>query len=115
MRIYICHPYGRRHGLSDEMLEENALRAIEWGRKLIEMGHNPFIPNLYHFVHKGWDFSPDEDFWLNLVSHWLLFCDAVFVAEKPKWKGSGVQYEIDMAHKIGIPVYYSLEEIPFGR
>ncbi len=112
MRIYIAHTYGRRHGLSDGLLERNALKSIGWGRKLIERGHNPFIPNLYHFVHRDWDFSPDEDFWLQLVTDWLRFCDAVFVAEMPRWNNSGVQSEIDLAHHLNMPVYYSLEEIP---
>jgi len=90
MRIYVAHTYGRRHGLSNNLCERNAYRSIEVGRELIKRGHNPFIPNLYHFVHTGWDFSPEEDFWLRLVSDWLRFCDAVLVARKPEWEGSGV-------------------------
>ena len=112
MRVYLAHTYGRRHGLSDSQCESNALKSIEWGRKLITKGHNPFIPNLYHFVHNGWDFSPDEDFWLKLVTEWLCYCQAVFVAEMPSWEGSGVQFEIDLARKLGMPVYFSIKEIP---
>ena len=111
MLIYVAHTYGRRHGLSDSECEFNAYSSIAWGRKLIMKGHNPFIPNLYHFVHGGWDFSPDEDIWLPLVSHWLRFCDALFVAEMPPWEGSGVQHEIDLAKSLNMPIFYSLEEI----
>jgi len=38
MRVYISHPYGRRHGMSDIECEINTWRSIEWGRKLIELG-----------------------------------------------------------------------------
>lgn len=111
-KIYVAHVYGRRHGEPEEELEKNALKSIEWGRKCIKIGWNPFIPNLFHFVHKDWRFSPDEDFWLELVTEWLNFCDALFVAEMPSWKNSGVQYEIEMAQEMGIPVYLDFSEIP---
>ena len=74
-------------------------------------GHNPFIPNFYHFVHSGWDVEVDEDVYLKIVTEWLPFCDALLVAEKPDWEGSGVQREIDLAKMWGIPVYYSVEDV----
>ena len=111
-KLYIAHTYGRRHLLPEKQLERNALKSIVWGRKCIEKGWNPFIPNLFHFVHSGWEFSPDEDFWLNLVSEWINFCDALFVAEMPIWHNSGVEYEIELAKKLNIPVYYFFQDIP---
>ena len=57
----------------------------------------------------------DEDDWHALVSEWLIFCDAVLVATEPRGEDSGVQKEIDQAREMGIPVYYSLEEIPDAR
>lgn len=111
MRIYVAHTYGRRHGLEMKECEINAYKSIAWGRKLIEMGHNPFVPNLWHFIHTGWNYSPDEDLWLRLVTEWIRFCDALLVAEMPPWGGSGVQTEIDIAEALGIPVYWSIEEI----
>ena len=41
----------------------------------------------------------------------IRFCDALLVAEMPPWGGSGVQTEIDIAEALGIPVYWSIEEI----
>lgn len=79
--------------------------------EVAKLGHNPFIPNLYHWVHCNWPDSPSEDYWLNTVKEWLRFCDALFVAEMPPWEGSGVQVEIDMAHCIGIPVFYTLGDL----
>lgn len=112
MRIYVAHTYGRRHGLSAIECESNTYKAIKVGRTLIELGHNPFIPNLFHFVHHGWEFSPDEDFWLRLVTEWLRFCDALLVAEMPPWKNSGVEYEIFQAKMLGMTIYNSLWDVP---
>lgn len=111
-KIYVAHPYGRRWGLTDEECEENALKSIEWGRKLIKLGWNPFIPNLFHYVHIGWRDTPDEDTYFNLVSEWIEVCDALFVAEIPPWKHSGVVREIEIAGRLGIPVYYKIEDLP---
>lgn len=114
MRIYVAHTYGRRHGLSDKECERNAWKSIEVGRLLIMKGHNPFIPNLYHFVHKNWNKTLPDNLWLTLVSEWLHFCDALLVAEMPPWDGSGVQHEIDIANKLKLPIYYSIDDIPDG-
>ena len=112
MKIYVAHTYGRRHGLTDAECEVNALKSIAFGRALIMRGHNPFIPNLWHFVHKKWVDSPHEDHWFMLVSEWLKFCDAILIAEMPPWEESGVQRELEMAHDLGLIVYHSLNEVP---
>ena len=115
IRVYLAHTYGRRHGLSDEECERNAYKSIEWGRKLIDLGFNPFIPNLYHFVHKNWSATKDEEVWLEMTVEWLRQCDALFVAELPEWEDTGVRREIDVAKEMGIPIYYSLEELREGE
>ena len=111
-KMYVSHTYGRRHGLSDEECESNAYKALEYGRILILKGWNPYIPNLFHFVHKGWRGSPEEDKYFELVSEWIIHCDALFVAEMPKWTNSGVQKEIEIADKLGILVYWRIEDVP---
>jgi len=113
MKIYVAHTYGRRHGLSEAECETNALKAVEIGRALIKKGHNPFIPNLWHFIHKGWQDSPQENHWFTLVSEWLQFCDAILIAEMPPWENSGVERELELAKSLGLTVYYSLDEIPY--
>jgi hypothetical protein len=112
MKIYVAHTYGRRHGLNDLECEINTLKSIAVGRKLIRKGHNPFIPNLYHYVHKGFPDSPEEDKWFEIVSEWVQYCDALLVAELPEWEGSGVGREIRIAQTLNIPVYFHLEDIP---
>ena len=114
MKIYIAHTYGRKHGMDDDTLEKNAYLSIWWGRQIILKGHNPFIPNLFHFVHKDWPESPDEERYFSLVSDWIEDCDALFVARMPSWEGSGVAREVKIAEELGIPIYYSINDIPVG-
>lgn len=111
MKIYVAHTYGRRHGLSEEECEANTLKAIKVGRKLIKMGHNPFIPNLWHYIHKNWNDTLNEDKWLSLVSEWIANCDVLLVASMPKWDGSGVSSEIHIAQELGIYVCWDIEDI----
>lgn len=112
MKVYVAHTYGRRHGLSNIPCEINMWKSIDWGRRIILMGHNPFIPNFYHLIHSGWEVQLDESKYFDLVSDWIKDCDALFVAERPEWEGSGVDREIKMAVKLGKPVYYNIGEIP---
>ena len=98
MRIYVIFPYGRRHGLPDKECELNVLESLEITRELIRMGHNPFCPLLWHYVHLGWRDSPDEEKYYELVSEWLPLCHTVLVTKIPPWEG-GVQREIELAHK----------------
>lgn len=112
MKIYVIGVYGRRHGLNDLECEANALKSVALGRELITKGHNPYIPNLFHFVHKGWSSSPGEGKWFKIVSEWMQYCDAVFVGEVPNWEDSGVHREIQMAIAMDKPIFYKLEDVP---
>ena len=115
MKVYIAHSYGRRHGVSEETLEKNFVASIFWTRELIKLGHKPFNPLFFHVVHKDWDESPDEKTYFDLVACWIENCDCLFVAKQPSWTNSGVNREIKIAEKLGIPVIYSLEDIPNER
>jgi len=115
LKVYIAHTYGKRHGLSKKQYTVNALKSIDWGIEVVKKGHNPFIPNLYHFVQERWEQKDgkgaSEDTWFNFVSAWLKECDALFVAELPKWDG-GVMAEIEMAKAMKIPIYWDIREVP---
>ena len=112
-RIYVAHSYGRRHGLSPKECELNAYKSINYGVKLIEKGHNPFIPNLYHFVWRAMgDNSPPELTWLDMVKEWLRFCDAILIAEMPPYPNSGVAEELRLAEALGLKIYRHIDEVP---
>jgi len=36
------------------------------------------------------------------------------ILESPPWLDSGVAKELELAEKIGIQIFYSLEEVPSG-
>ena len=113
MRIYIAHSYGRRHNLTDKECEANVRRCIEnFVRPIILKGHNPFPPLLWHYIHIGWEDSPDEATYFRLVSDWIEDCDALLVAEMPPWENSGVAREVKIAQALGKAIYWDLESIP---
>ena len=112
MRIYIAHNYGRRRGASLEELQRNVNNSIKLGLRLIEKGHNPFIPNLFHYVHLMANGSILETKFFELVSEWVGFCDALLVGTPPMGKVSGVRDEIKIAQDKGLEIYYSIDDVP---
>ena len=108
MKVYIASPYGRRKGCSDEECETNVNRAIGVGRKLITLGHIPFVPHLFHYLHEGWDGSPNEDEWLKMCLAFVPFCDCVL---RLKGESVGADNEVALAKVFNKKVYYNIEEL----
>jgi len=112
MRIYVAHNYGRRRGASLETLQRNVDSSIKIGIKLIKKGHIPIIPLLYHYVHLMANDSIPESVFIEIGNELVKISDAILVATPPSDKGSDIYGEIDIAKDIGIPVFYSIGEIP---
>ena len=112
IRVYVASPYGRRIGNSDKQCEDNVQRAIDAGRELITLGYIPLVANLYHYLHRDWLDSPDEDRWLEMCMAWLPFCNALL---RLPGKSHGADAEVARALELGIPVYYSLGELKNGK
>ncbi len=108
MRIYVAGPYGRRIGNSDAQCEANVKTVIKAARHLILLGHTPLAANLYHFIHKDWAGSPDEDTWLKICMTWVPFCDVLL---RLPGKSHGADAEVKLAGSLGIKVVYSFEEL----
>ena len=108
MFIYVAHPYGRSIDLSEEAIQSNVAKSIDLGRQLIQRGHNPFIPNLLHFVHKDWADTPDEPVWFALVSAWIRKCDALYFGGS----STGTNAERRIAFGLRLPIYYSMDQVP---
>lgn len=101
LRVYIAgpimsHPNSPFHGVSE---------AIEAMHSLMDHGYHPFCPHLNALADMVMP-RPETD-WMALDLEWLRSCDAILCLDKPK-KGSGVQQEVDLAAKMGIPVHFSL-------
>jgi len=108
MRIYVAGPY-----TGDE--ERNVDRAALVGGLLVEMGHTPFIPHLFHYVNEafrscGYIKIPYEE-WMQRDFEWLLQCEAVFLLGR----SPGADREVALAEELGLPVYNSLAEVPAAR
>ena len=108
MRVYIAGPYGKRTGNSIQECENRVDQAINAGRELIKKGHTPFIPHLYHYIHKNWKESPEEFKWWQICAQWIQFCDVLL---RLSGDSVGSDMEINVAKGLGIPVYYSIEDI----
>ena len=110
MKIYVAHPYGRRKGISDASIESNVNRTIELSRKVIDKGHTPFIPNLYHYVDKGWSSTCGEEIWLQISMQWIESCDAFFYGGK----SDGCDEELAEAQALGKIIYTDIDDVPIG-
>ena len=99
-RVYVAGPY------SKGSKEENAKHAIEVGDIISYHGMTPFIPHLSHF----WDLQCPHpyQFWLDYDYEWLPLCDAVY---RIQGRSSGSDAEVELAGKLGIPVFHSLTDL----
>lgn len=109
MRIYIASPYGRRRGNNEAECEANVAVAVNCARELIKRGHNPYVPHLWHWIHKGWFATLNEEEYLNLCKAWVPCCDAVL---RLAGESEGADAEVALAKELGIPVYYSVDNMP---
>lgn len=101
MKIYIASPY--THG--DTLI--NIRRQIDAAEQLRSLGHLPFWPLHAHYWHEvhphGWQF------WLNMDLEWIAHMDAVL-----RLPGESAGADVEVAHAIalGLPVFYSIDDIP---
>ena len=98
LRIYIAGPYS----LGDVAL--NVRQAVLAGLEILQAGHVPFIPHLYHFAHY---LCPQEyAVWCALDLQWLKACHAVL---RLPGDSPGADREVEFAMTLGLPIYYGLE------
>lgn len=99
--IYVAGPY------TNGDVGENVRNAILAGDRLLDKGYLPYIPHLTHFWHL---LSPkDYCVWTSMDLAWLDKCDAIL---RLPGESKGADFEVNCAMLSGMPVYYSLEEIP---
>ena len=97
--VYIASPYT----LGDVAV--NVRRQIDAASDLLACGLIPFTPLLSHFIHLVHPHSYDE--WLEYDLQWLSRCDCML---RLSGESKGADIEEAYAQKLGIPVYYSIEE-----
>jgi hypothetical protein len=108
-KIYVASPYTQ----GDQAL--NVRLNIDMANRLVTAGYVPYCPLLTHFWHMLFP-RPYQD-WLDMDNQWLPFCDAVLRLKNHPDTGqllppsTGADGEEDLAIRIGLPVFYSLEEL----
>jgi hypothetical protein len=105
MRVYVA---GK---LNDNAVNyiKNMHRMIKTANQIQALGHSVMIPCLDILAGLVAGNLEYQDYYNNNLS-WLEVSDAIFVCEG--WETSkGTKAEIAHAEKLGIPVYYSIEEM----
>ena len=100
IKVYIASPYTK----GDVAI--NVKVQLDCADKLMNMGFVPFVPLYSHFQHMAHP-RPYAD-WIKLDLEWVRSCDCVLRLEG---ESSGADGEVEFAKKLGIPVYYSIEEL----
>jgi len=100
MRVYIAGPY-----TSGDTIQ-NVRNAIEAAQTVVDAGHTPFIPHLFHF----WHFLIPGDYeqWMRLDFDWLEQCEVLL---RLPGESSGADREVELANVLGIPVFTSLDNL----
>ena len=100
MKIYLSAPY------TNGDVAKNVNRVLKVADELLELGFDVYIPHLTHFWHIV---SPKPyETWLKLDLAFLTDCDYVLRLDG---KSDGADKEVAYALSLGIPVYYSIEEL----
>jgi hypothetical protein len=97
-KIYVCGPFS---GL--EM--QNTRKAVLAAQEVREAGYSPYIPHLFAFVDYLTPVSYEDAMRHCFV--WIEACDGLlFLGTSP-----GAEREVKFAKELGIPVFFSVEEI----
>jgi hypothetical protein len=100
-RIYIASPYTNGDNL------ENIRIQLDTFKLLIDKGYTPFAPLWSGFQHLVHPMSWEQ--WMEWDLQWLICCDGLL---RLPGKSKGADLEVKKANEAGIPVYYSIDEIP---
>lgn len=101
MKIYVAGAYSKGD------VAVNVRNALSMAKRLVEMGHVPYVPHLTHFWHFA--FPRPYEFWLEYDKEWLRVCDAVF---RIVGESSGADAEVELAKELGLPIYYKMDDVP---
>lgn len=118
MLILIAGPY--RSGTNDqpELIKKNLVNLEAIALPLFRKGHVPMIGEwvALPLMHLGGSKQPGDEVWNEIqypVAHRLLEkCDAVF---RIKGESKGADQDVALAKKMGLKIYYNLEEVPDAK
>ena len=100
IKVYIASPYT----IGDVAV--NVKRQLDCADELMNLGFAPFAPLYSHFQHMAHP-RPYTD-WIKVDLEWVASCHCLLRLEG---ESTGADGEVAHAEKLGIPVFYSIEEI----
>lgn len=100
-KVYIASPYTKGD------VAVNVRVQLETADELMTRGYSPYVPLLTHFQHLHKP-RPYED-WCRQDDDWIPCCD--YLLRLPG-ESIGADREVKLAERLGIPVVYSIEELP---
>jgi hypothetical protein len=95
---------------ASRIAQHNTDTAIAIGNSLIEKGHFVFVPHVSHYIHTHWSCKRDYGEWwyeedLTFLYRWA---NALYYISPSK----GTDLELEIAKKLGLRIFRSLEEVP---
>jgi hypothetical protein len=110
MKIYVAGPYsapiGTAIGEVRQKIEENIAEADSFARRLVDLGHTPFVP---HTMMRSWEDEKgvDRKAVERICNEWIAQCDALlFLGSSP-----GANIEKAIAESLGLPIF-TRESLP---
>jgi hypothetical protein len=98
--VYVAGPYTKPDPC------DNTRNACLVADELLALGFLPFIPHLSHLWHL---ISPKPyETWMDLDMAWLNRCDVLL---RMPGESSGADREVEFAKSLGLPIYYSVQEL----
>jgi len=111
MKIYIAAPLSAQtedlHNAA-RLVHQNVQIAIRAAIRILEKGHEPFVPHLYHYLHIE---SPSPISWetyLKCDIAWLHECNGLLYLGSSR----GADIELAEAKKRRLHIFYDVEDIP---
>ena len=97
------------HDVTREV-QDHVDKAIEAGNAIHDKGHYAFVPHLTHYLHIHYSCKVDRGVWYydydnTFLDHWAT--SFLYLASS-----YGADLELDRAKKLGLKIYYNLDEIP---
>jgi len=100
VKVYVASPYT----IGDVAV--NVKTQMDIANELMDNGFAPFVPLYLHFQHMMHP-RPYQD-WIKIDLEWVKVCDCILRLEG---ESSGADGEVEFANELGIPVFYSIEEV----
>lgn len=99
-KVYIAGP------MTKGCIRTNVRVALAAATELADAGFAPIVPHLSHF----WDmmYPRPYEYWMKIDFEWLAACGALL---RLPGESSGADREVAKAQELGIPVFYSVQEL----